>query len=179
MRRIYESGALHRDDDESFSPRERDDVQPRAMRSLDASALSRRLVPTWVRHRAITVDVSTPRPEYPVGTAVPFEVTMKNAAPFPVTVAVKSRRPWTWAVDGATDAARISLHDAPDDSAGFHFDRGERKRFRKRWHGSFQVSESEWKPATPGEYVIEAGLNVADDGSLSDETTVRLVPGRE
>jgi hypothetical protein len=176
MRRIYDSSALHRDDEEPASPRERDDVEPRTFRSFDAGMFTRRLLPTRLRHAAISVSVSTPRDSYPVGESVPFEVRMKNALPMPVTIAVDSPVRWTWSVDGHVEASRVDRHDPPDQRTAFDFDRGERKRFRKRWNGSFQVGDREWEHATPGEYTIGAGLNVADPASrgLYDETTVRL-----
>lgn len=179
MRRIYESGALHRDDDEPFSPNERDvSEQPQSFRSIDSTRLSRLLVPMWLRCRSIGIDVSTPRSEFAVGEPVPFTVTMKNAMPFPISIPTRSPLLWTWNVDGATEASRVPLRDPPDEPGRFRFDRGERKRFRKRWSGMFRVSDSEWEPVEPGEYTIGAGLNVEDpaDKDLYAETTVRVVP---
>jgi len=178
MRRIYESNAVHRDDEDPHAPGERDDVRPQAFRSIDAGAWSRRLVPNRLRYRAISVDVSTPREEYAAGTRIPFAVTMKNAFPFPVTVATRSRILWQWDVDGAVEASRVDVHDPPEGSVGFEFDRGERKQFRKTWDGLFRVSDSEWEEAAPGEYTIGAGLNVDDAAGkgLYDATTVRILP---
>jgi len=178
MRRIYESDALTRDDDEPGAPREREDVEPQSFRSIDSTAWSRRLLPNWVRHRAVSVDVSTPEPAYPAGTRVPFTVTMKNALPVPVTVAVRSPIRWRWTVDGLVEAAHVDRYDPPDGTTRFEFDRGERKRFRRQWNGRFQVSDREWEEAGPGEYTIGAGLNVADapDKGLYDETTVTIRP---
>lgn len=178
MRRIYESDAVRRDDEDPSSLRERDDVSPQTFRSIDAGAWSRRLLPARLRHWAISVDVSTSRSEFPAGTPVPFTVTMKNPLPMPVTVAVRSPIRWTWSVDGHVEAARVDRHDPPEVATGFEFDRGERKRFSKRWDGTFQVADAEWERAGPGEYTIGAGLNVADapGKGLYDETTVRLRP---
>lgn len=177
MRRIYESSALHRDDDDPGSPNEADVERPQSFRTLDTRSLSRGLFPARLRHWAISVDVSTPRAEFPADGTVPFTVTMKNAAPFPVTLAVRSRRLWTWSVDGHTDAAHVELHDAPEGRVGFEFDRGERKVFRKRWNGHFQVSDDEWEAAGPGEYTIAAAVDVDDAAGkgLAAEATVRLV----
>jgi hypothetical protein len=177
MRRIYDSPAVTRDDGDSFSPNEREDVRPQAMRSVPGTALSRLLVPDWLRYRAVSVSVSTPRTEYPAGEPVPFRVEMKNAMPFPVEIPTRSPVLWTWTVDGLPEASRIS-RDPPAERRGFRFDRGERKRFARRWRGYFRVSESEWEPADPGEYAIGAGLNVEDAAAkgLADEVTVRLVP---
>ena len=179
MRRIYESGALHRDDDEPFTPAENDRAQePQAFRSLPGTALSRLLLTDRLREWAISVDVSTPRTEYPVGSSIPFSVTMKNALPLPVTITTRSPVYWTWSVDGMTEASRVPLGDPPDEPREFRFGRGERKQFTRTWDGMVRISESEWEPADPGEYTIGVGLNVenAADRGLADETTVRLVP---
>lgn len=177
MRRIYESNALHRDDDEPGVPNEAERDRPQSFRSIDTGSLSRWLVPTRLRHWSISIGVSTPRSEYEVGSAVPFQVMMKNAMPFPITIATRSRILWEWDVDGITSASHVEMHDVPDGEAGFEFDRGERKRFRKRWDGMFRLSAEEWEPAGPGEYTIGAGLNVTDAAGrgLYDQTTIRLV----
>ncbi|MDL5363755.1 hypothetical protein [Halalkalicoccus sp. NIPERK01] len=177
MRRIYESEALHRDDDR-FTPAERRSGELQAMRSVNGTALSRRLVPYWLRHRAVSVEVSTPRTEYALGDPVPFRVTMRNSMPFPIALRTRSPRVWTWSVYGVTDASRVSLRDPPDEPGEFRFDRGERKRFTKRWEQAFRVSASEWERAGPGEFTIGAGLNVDDakGKGLYDEVAVRIVP---
>ncbi|WP_306056769.1 hypothetical protein [Natronococcus wangiae] len=182
MRRIYESGALHRDDDEPFSPREREEsFTPQAMRSIDSTGLSRLVVPNRVRHRAISIEVSTPQSTYPAGAAVPFQVAMRNAMPFPITIATESPILWTWEVDGVAEASHVPLHDPPYERGGFRFDRGERKRFRKRWQQNFRVADDEWESAEPGTYTIGAGLNVenAAEKGLYDETTVTIEPDAE
>jgi len=178
MRRIYGSSAIHRDDDEPLVPNESERERPQAFRSINVGALSRRIVPTRLRHWSISVDVSTPRSEYPAGSTVPFAVTMKNAMPFPITVATRSRLLWQWDVDGLPEASRVEVRDVPEGEAGFEFDRGERKRFRRRWNGMFRLSDTEWELAEPGKYTIGAGVNVDDAPrkGLYDETTVRIVP---
>lgn len=182
MRRIYESGALHRDDDDPFSPGEADETRThQAFRSVPGTALSRLLVPHWLRDRAISIEVSTPRAEFAVGTPVPFRVTMRNALPFPITITTRSPVLWTWEVDGLTEASSVQPWDPPDEPRAFTFDRGERKRFTRRWNGMFRVTESEWEPASPGEYTIGVGVNVEEpaDRGLYGETNVRLVPTSE
>lgn len=179
MRRIYESRALHRDDGEPFTPRERDNaVIPQAMRAVNSTALSQRIVPDVLCHRVISVGVSTPQPAYSAETPVPFTVTMTNTMPVPITVTTNSPIRWTWNVDGATEASHVSLHNPPDERRTFTFDRGERKQFRKQWHQRFRISATEWKSAEPGTYTIGAGLNVDDPTAkgLYDETTVRILP---
>ena len=86
MRRIYESDALDRDDEDPFRPGGSDREKPRAARTLPVGTLSEALFPKWLQHRSISVDVSTPRDVYEAGETVPFVVTMKNAMPFPVSV---------------------------------------------------------------------------------------------
>jgi hypothetical protein len=178
MRRIYESDAVHRDDDEPLVPNEPTEDGPQAFRSIDATGLSRRLVPARLRHWAISIDVSTPESEYPAGSTVPFAVTMKNAMPFPVTITTRSRLLWQWDVDGHPEASRHGSREVPDGQAAFEFDRGERKRFRRRWNGMFRLSASEWEQPDPGTYTLGAGINVPDaaEKGLYDETTVRIVP---
>ncbi len=176
MRRLYESRALDRDDDDPFKPNERDErTQPRASRTLPASALSKRLVPERLRYRAVSLSVSVPKSVYAEGERVPITITMRNAAPFPVTLETQSPIRWTWHVDGYNEASHV--WEAPDSGAReFRFDRGERKRFRRTWEQLFRVTEAEWREATPGEYVIGASINVEDpvDRGVSDRTTVRI-----
>lgn len=178
MRRIYESGALRRDDEDPYRPGERDErAEPQAMRTVPGGLASRLLVPRWLRFRALSVEVSTPRTEYDPGSPVPFAVEIENALPFPITVPTVSPVLWNWDVDGLTEASHV-YREPPDEQRGFRFDRGERKRFTRRWPQAFRVSDSEWEPAEPGEYTIGAGLNVDDPdrSDLRDETTVRVLP---
>lgn len=194
MRRIYESDALDRDDDDPFRPNRSDArVEPRSARTVPAAWLSDRLLPAWARRQAISVSVTTPKSVFAEGEPVPFTVTMKNALPVPVTVRTGSRVPWTWRVDGHPEASRV----AEDSSAGpgkLAFDRGERKRFARTWHQAFRVSESEWVGADAGEYTISAAVDDAGrargsgepderesrdgagsgGGSLGDRTTIRI-----
>ncbi|MFW6382467.1 MAG: hypothetical protein ACOCZD_00330 [Haloferacaceae archaeon] len=178
MRRIYESDALHRDDEETHAPTERKRETPlQSLRSVPSSTLSDLLVPVGVRHRFVSLEVSTPDPEYSVGEPIPFTVTMRNRLPVPVSLSTVSPLLWEWSVDGDVEASSVQLRDPPDDPGEFAFDRGERKEFRKRWDQMFRVSDTEWEPAEPGEYTIGAAINTADAGAkgLSAETTVRIV----
>ena len=176
MRRIYESDALDRDDDDPFQPGEREAAEkPRAARTLPMRTLSDALFPRRLRHRSISIDVSSPKGVYGTGEPVPFTVTMKNAMPFPVSVPTVSPRLWTWAVDGYREASHVPEIPAQEPSA-LNFDRGEWKEFRRSWNGMFRVSESEWTEAGPGEYTIHAGINVesASAKGVRDETTVEI-----
>jgi hypothetical protein len=179
MRRIYESDALHRDDDEPGAPRERQrEERPQAFRSVPTGSLSRWLVPDRVRYWGLSLDIATPRTEFRVGEHVPFQVTMKNSLPFPVTIATRSPLLWTWHVDDHREASKLPADGPPEEERGFRFERGERKQFRKRWDGMFKVADAEWERAVPGEYTIGAGLNVdgAAEKGLYSETTVTLRP---
>lgn len=176
MRRIYESDALDRDDEDPFRPGEDDDKpRPRASKTLPATTLSNWLVPRWLRYRGVSVSVSTPQSIYERGDPIPITVTMHNSLPFPVTLPTRSRLAWSWEVDGHREASRVP--EQPSQRGGeFIFDRGERKQFRRTWHQLFQVSSSEWEPAAAGEHVIRAAINVdaTDPGRLADETTIRI-----
>lgn len=179
MRRIYESEAVKRDGD-AFTPDERDD--PREGRGLSRwipnLGVIDALTPDSVRHRAISVEISTPVEEFPVGTVIPFTVTMANRFPISVTVSTRSPLLWTWNVDGITEASRVPLREDPKETGSFGFGRSERKRVDRRWYQRFKVSEREWERAEPGTYTIGAGLNVenARKRGVYDETTVRIVP---
>lgn len=179
MRRIYESSALKRDNHNPYHPNERDaQTRPKAMRTVPSRTLSRHLVPRWVRHRSIALNVSTPQTEYQSREVVPFVVTMKNLMPFPITIPTDSSVPWNWYVDGYEEASLIDLHDRTTEAGKITFDRGERKQFRKHWSQSFRISDEEWQPAPPGDYTIAAGINVPDSRSkgLWVETSVRVLP---
>ena len=178
MRRIYESEALHRDDSDGFSPNERSDTKLQAMRWVNATAVSRRILPYWLRDRAISMSVSTPKTEFALGERIPFRVTMANSMPFPITFRTRSPIPWVWHVDGMDDAARVSVRDPPEKRGEFRFDRGERKRFTKQWSQMIRVSKSEWEPVEPGEYTIGARLNVENHSrrKLEAKTTIEIVP---
>lgn len=179
MRRIYESSAVHRDDDDAFSPGEKDEKRrPQAMRTVPSTFLSRLLIPHRIRYWSITVKISTPEDQYTVDEHVPFLVTMKNAMPFPITIPVRSPVPWFWSVDGHREASHVQLRNPPDERRGFRFDRGERKQFFRHWQGMFRISPSEWESATPGDYTLGVALNVenARGKGLYDETTVEIVP---
>ncbi|MES3160775.1 MAG: hypothetical protein PPP55_04285 [Halorubrum sp.] len=178
MRRIYESDALHRDDEEPGSPNEIErETKLQALRSVPSSTLSDLFVPRGLRHRFVSVDVTTPETEYPEGESIPFTVTIRNHVPFPVSIPTESPLLWTWSVDGNVEASAVSLRDPPDEAGQFEFDRGECKRFQKRWDQLFRVTDTEWEPATPGEYTIGAAINTADAASkgLTAETTVRIL----
>jgi len=176
MRRIYDSGALDRDDEDPFRPGTRDDDRtPQAARSLPMKTLSDALAPTWLRHRAISVSVTSPAEAYAVGDPVPFTVEMKNALPVPISVPTRSPRLWSWAVDGYPEGSHVP--ETPSRDTGvLEFDRGEWKAFGRTWHGLFQVEGAEWVAPDPGEYTISAAINVEApvESGVHDETTVEI-----
>lgn len=177
MRRIYESAALHRDETDPFAPADPGQTErPEAMRSVPSGLLSRLFVPHWLRYRAISVDVSTPLSTYPVGTRVPFTVTLRNRLPIPITVPVDAPVPWTWHVDGVMAASHVAT--VPSGASGFRFERGERKRFERQWSGRFRVAADEWEPAGPGTYTIGVRLSVSDAQAhgVTATTQVDIVP---
>ena len=110
---------------------------------------------------------------------MPFRVEMTNRLPVPLSIKTSSPILWTWSIDGYDDASHVSLYDPPAGESRFRFDRGERKQFDKSWSGMFRISESEWRPATPGEYTLRVAINVYDgrDDGLTDEAIVRIEDG--
>lgn len=179
MRRIYESDALSRDDDDSFSPKEQDDdTSPQAFRSINASVWSDHFVPHRFRCWAVSVSLSTPKEEFERDEHVPFRVTMENRLPMPVSIKTSSKILWQWAVNGHRRAERVSLRDIPKETSKFQLDRGETVRFTKAWDQMFRITEREWEPASPGEYTLQVGINVVgeSDYNLTDETKIRILP---
>lgn len=176
MRRIYESVALHRDDGDPFAPAEESArPTPEAMRTVPSETLSRLLLPSWLRYRGLSVDLTTPRAEYERGEGVPFTVDIRNTLPVPVTVETVSPRLWTWSLDGHDEASHVQP-STPAEPRTFTFTRGERKRFRRRWSGLFRVSDSEWEHPASGRYTLRASLNVSRAGErdLVAETSVTI-----
>ena len=176
MRRIYESDALSRDEDDPFQPNEREQsTAPAASRTLPAKTLSRLLIPNWLLYRGLSVSVATPRSVYETDDVIPISVTIENPFPFPVSVTAESSLLWRWAIDGVEGASYTDGTDETD-SRVFGFGRGETKRFTRRWRQMFQVTETEWEPADSGEHTITAALNVSapDDRGVRDETTIQI-----
>jgi hypothetical protein len=178
MRRIYDSDALSRDDDETFKPREkrRREYRPQSFRSINSSSWSDRLVPHMFRRRSVSVRISTPDRTFEQGAPIPFRVYMKNSLPMPLSLKTRSPLLWTWSVDGHREASEVELATPPEESSRIQFDRSGRKRFDKSWDGMFRVSEQEWRPANRGEHTITVRLNVddAESANLLDRTTVRI-----
>lgn len=175
MRRIYESQALDRSDEDPHRPNERDaTTKPQAARTLPSSTLSKALVPHWLRYRAISVSISTPQSVYDAQTPVPMAIEMHNRLPIPLTLST-TRTPWTWSVDGVVEAS-YSPDYANEGSSEFQFDRGERKQFRRHWNQLFKVTDSEWEECDPGEYTLSVAIGVDEPErhGLYDETTITI-----
>lgn len=179
MRRIYESDAVSRDDEDSFSPRERDeDVQPQAFPSINSSVWSDRFLPHRLRCWAVSVSLDTPKSEFDRDEQIPFRVTVKNHLPIPVSIKTATPILWGWSVDGCERASRVTLREIPEDSSKFKLNRGETIRFNKTWDQMFRVAEREWEAADSGDYTLRAGINVESDAAhnLSDETKITIRP---
>ncbi|MFW5974117.1 MAG: hypothetical protein ACOCPZ_01895 [Natrialbaceae archaeon] len=172
MRRIYESSALSRDNDDPFSPRDDKDDENR---SINPVAASHALLPKAIRRRAVDVSVTTDRTEYASGDPVAFRVTFRNRLPIPVSIPVSSPVPWHWAVDDRI-SARFTRPDEPDDGSLFTFGRSERKTFTRTWSQSWQVGERRWEPVETGGYEISVAVNTAIGGEqfLADTTRIEI-----
>jgi hypothetical protein len=167
---------VDRSDEDPFRPNESvERHRPRAAKTLPAATLTRWLLPARLHRWAVSVSVDTPATAFERGEPVPVSIEFRNPLPVPVTVRTRSPVPWTWHVDGHRDASEVP-EPLPESPTRFTLDRGERRRFTRRWEQSFRVSETEWRPADPGEHTIGAGLDVADaaEKGVYDETTVRI-----
>jgi hypothetical protein len=174
MRRIYDSGALHRDKDDPFTPAAADDSRSRS--AFDWERVSHAFMPRSVRRRAVSVSVETDRDVYETEDRVTFRVGMENKLPFPVTLKTRSPLLWSWDVDGLEKASRVTEADPPDRQSLLTFERSERKEFERTWLLSIRDTEREWIPVGPGEYTLSAWINVApaDREGLVGETTVTV-----
>lgn len=178
MRRIYESDALKRDDEESFTPGElEEETKPQAFRSINGAAWSDYFLPHTLRLWAVSLDISVPRREFREGETVPFRVTIDNTLPVPVSIRTSSPLLWSWSIDGYQEAAHISVSDPPAEPDKLRLDRGETVRFTKEWSQMFRVTEREWEQAELGEHTLRAEINLASDRvEIADETTIEIVP---
>lgn len=172
-RRIYDSDAIDRDDDDPFRPGEQDT----ARRSfIDWTNFSHALMPVALRNRAIRVDVRTSRETIEPGERVDIRIELFNRLPFPVVLRTRSAERWIWSIDGHPEASHVR-DAAPDGRTSlFEFGRRERKVFRRRWSGRFRTAEDSWELASPGEYEITAAVNVdgADRRGLEATTVVSV-----
>lgn len=169
MRRVYDSEALRRDDDDPFSPVEDDESASR--NHVNWTNLSHALVPQVIRSRAIAVDVETDKDRYEPGEEIHFGVTFANRFPLPITIVTETPKSWEWSIDGNSEGSMVSA-DHPADRSMFHFSRSERKRFRRSWSGRVRVDEKEWRSAERGEHTLGVGINAVNGAEkLRAETT--------
>lgn len=168
MRRIYESEALRRDNENPHVPNESDGDDYRSVNWRNASHA---LVPKLLRPRALSVSVETTKERYEVGEPVRFRVTYRNKFPMPISLQTTSPVPWTWEINGIEHASHVE-EPVPEKSGLFHFERSQRKQFTRRWTQRFRESNSEWSVAEPGEYTLTIRTNASSGADrLTAETT--------
>ncbi|MFC4247488.1 hypothetical protein ACFOZ7_10825 [Natribaculum luteum] len=172
MRRIYESDALSRDDEDPFSPSESDE---RSRKMIDWEAASHAFLPVWLRDRAVSVDLETNKDEYEPGEPVRWRATFRNRLPFPVRIVTETPELWRWSVDGVDRASEVPAR-IPDRKSVINFSRGERKVVERRWKPQIQVTEREWEPLESGEHTLSVALNVdrPDERDLVSETSFTI-----
>lgn len=171
MRRVYDSEALRRDDDDPFSPVE-DDTGSRGHVNWDN--LSHAFVPQALRSRAIVVDIETEKDSYEPGEDVHFGVTFYNRLPIPITIITATPKRWEWSVDGNPEGSERPVTH-PEDRSPFQFGRSERKRFRRHWNQRIRIDEREWREAEPGEHTLSVEIGaVSGANRLRAETTFRI-----
>lgn len=168
MRRIYESDALRRDDDDPFSPNESDGG---AGSHVNWANLSHALFPASLRPHAIAVDVETDRERYASDEPVRFRATFRNRLPVPVSLVTETPVRWSWAVDGLVEASEV-YEPPPATRTRFDFDRRERKRFHRSWPQRVREARDEWRAAEPGEHTLSVSIGAVDGADrLAAETT--------
>lgn len=177
MRRIYESRALEYDEDDPHKPKKKQRSrrdEHRGSRTVNWQKASHALVPRRLRPLALSVDVETDREVYGPEDPVNFRVSFRNHVPFPITLKTTSPVRWTWEVDGLEEASRVVNH--PEDASVFEFERGELKRFSRRWPQRFRESRDTWRVAERGEHTLSVRINAdgAERKGLSAETTFRI-----
>lgn len=174
MRRIYDSDALSRDDDDPFSPSETDE---RSRKAIDWESASHAFLPVRLRDLAIGVDLETNGEVYEPGEHVSWRATFANRFPLPVRIVTESPELWRWSVDGVPRASEVS-DSVPDRKSTINFSRSERKVIERRWLPQIRISEREWEPLEPGEHTLTVELNVdrAAERGLRSETTFTISP---
>ncbi|GAB7093287.1 hypothetical protein JCM30237_04390 [Halolamina litorea] len=171
MRRVYESEALHRDDDDPFSPVEE---EQKSRNHINWTNVSHAIVPQFLRSRAIAVDIQTTKDSYEPDEEIHFGVTFANRLPIPVTLVTRTPKPWEWYVDGNPEGSKLPPNH-PQDRNTFRFARSERKRFRRSWSGRVRVAENEWRAAERGKHTLSVEIDaVTGAENLRAETTFRI-----
>lgn len=171
MRRIYESEALRRDDEDPFVPNRGDEGDGG---HVNWTNLSHALFPATLRPHAIAVGVETDKDSYAPDEPVRFRVSFRNRLPFPVTLVTATPKRWSWSLDGATEASEVE-RDVPAERARLQFGRSERKLFHRQWDQRIRVRDREWRTAERGEHTLAVGIDaVRGTDRLTAETTFRI-----
>lgn len=149
--------------------------RPDRSRTLDLGALGHALLPERLRTRAISVSIDTDCDRYRPGEPVTIEITLENRLPLPVRLRTTSPVGWHWRVDEYREGSAVSGPHS-DRTGVISFDRGECKRFRRRWPQRIRVRDREWKPVEPGSYTLEARLDRPDAEArgLVDRTELEI-----
>lgn len=189
MKRIYDSEAIRRDEDESFTPSPREDrrenYKPHPLFipapggvSFGLPAFVHSYLPSEYYSLAISIDIVTPSSEYQVGEQVPFIVTIKNSMPYPIKVPTANAIIWEWALDGDVEATKISPRDPPEERRWLRLDRSERITHHRTWNGMIRVSDTEWVEPSTGTHTLSASINLddPDEEALTAETEIELLP---
>ena len=183
MRRIYDSDALYRDDEDPFAPSEQQRprrstafLSPGDNRTIDWAALSHAICPRWLRHRSLSVNIQTEKSTYENGEPINFLVSVHNQLPLPLTVVTETPVRWRWFLDGQPEASEITVYDEPKTRQVYTFARNETKHYRKQWSQSIRTGKRKWEPVEPGEYTLSAAININDPQSngLYAETTITI-----
>lgn len=161
MRRIYESDALHRDEDDPHSPSElkREEPKPTVTANQNPSFVnwaraSHALLPVGLRNRAIAVTVETDQAVYAPEEPVGIRVRLRNRVPFPISLRTPTRRSWDWSVGGFARGAHKEFEPAPSEPSLLEFYRSETKTFTRTWHQRFRTGRDRWERADPGTYEV-------------------------
>ena len=136
------------------------------------------VVPNWLVHRAVTIEVTPERREYALDTPVRFTVTIRNRLPVPVTLPTPKLRLWGWAVDGEVEATDETIYTS--DTAGWHaFDARETLRIEQTWNGRFERTGSgpddrtEWVLPDPGIHELSVFL-ATEEPRATDSVELEL-----
>lgn len=158
----------------------RDDVDPAGFdenRNHLAEFLAM-VVPARLARWGVTIEVSTPRRRYELGSRVPFTVTIRNRLPVPVQLETPRLRLWGWAVDGEVEATDERVHTS-DTRGELALDAREVRRIDRVWNGRLERTgvgpngRSEWVLPAPGTHELSVFLATEPRVSDSVEITIR------
>ena len=136
------------------------------------------VVPDWLVHRAVTIEVTPERREYELDTPVRFTVTIRNRLPVPVTLPTPKLRLWGWAIDGEVEATDERVYSS--DTPGRHaLDAKETIRVEQTWNGRFERSgagpngRSEWVLPEPGTHELSVFI-ATEEPQATDAVELEL-----